>query len=78
MNENYNNLDHYNLTREKEIIKFINSYKTPLRRSQIKEYATKIGIKNRTLTDLLKRRVKSKELKRLSHGLYAGGQKLKF
>ena len=60
----------YNLTKEKSIIKFINSSKLPLQRKEIKEYAINLGIKDRTLSDMIKKNVKRAKIKRLSFGLY--------
>jgi hypothetical protein len=62
----------YNLVREKNLLEFINSTKKPLRRKDIKQYAVKLDIVDRTLSDILKRNVKDGLIQRLSHGLYIG------
>ena len=50
----------YNLVREKNLLEFINSTKKPLRRKDIKQYAVKLDIVDRTLSDILKRNVKAR------------------
>lgn len=62
----------YNLVREKNLLEFINSNEKPLRRRDIKQYAVKLDILDRTLSDILKRNVKDGLIQRLSHGLYIG------
>jgi hypothetical protein len=66
----------YNFIREKKIIGFINLIGAPVERKEIKEYAINLGIKDRTLSDILKRNVKEAKIKRLSHGMYIGKCKM--
>lgn len=64
---------YYNdLVAEKKIIEFINSSEVPLRREEIQDFGTKLGVKKRTLSNLLKRNLEKKKIARLSHGIYAG------
>ena len=64
---------YYNdLVAEKRIIEFINSSEVPLRREEIQDFGTKLGVKKRTLSNLLKRNVRKKKIARLRHGIYAG------
>tara|TARA_R110002126_G_scaffold193857_1_gene342086 strand:+ start:254 stop:538 length:285 start_codon:yes stop_codon:yes gene_type:complete len=61
----------YNLIKEKELIKFIDSLETPVRRMEIQEVADTIRIPSRTLSDILKRNVQRRNIKKLAHGIYA-------
>ena len=61
----------YNLLKETEIIKFINSLTTPVRRMHIQEIADTLRIPSRTLTNMLKRNVQRRRIKKLAHGIYA-------
>ena len=44
--------------------------KDVFKRSEISEQANLLGIKDRTLSDILKRFIELKHIKKLSHGVY--------
>ena len=61
----------YNDIKEKIIVNHINNLKKPINRMEIQEIASKMLIPSRTLSDILKRNVIDKNIKRLGHGIYS-------
>jgi len=61
----------YNDVRIKELVKWINEEERILERKEVLEKAKTMFIKERTLSDILKKLVLSRKIQRLSHGLYA-------
>ena len=65
-------VDSYNDLKEKALIKYINSLDRVVRRKEIQMKADLLLIPNRTLSNMLKRSVEDKQIKRLGQGVYAG------
>tara|TARA_R100000900_G_C3263351_1_gene150042 strand:- start:306 stop:539 length:234 start_codon:yes stop_codon:yes gene_type:complete len=63
-------VDSYNDMKEKALIKYINSLDRVVRRKEIQMKADLLLIPSRTLSDMLKRSVEGRQIKRLSQGLY--------
>ena len=55
---------------EKKLLKWINNQDGVLRRKHIYEYAQTIGVPSRTLSDWLKKFVKTSRLYRIKQGYY--------
>jgi len=60
----------YDFMLEKKLLKWINNQDGVLRRKDIYEYAQTIGVPDRTLSDWLKKFVKSSRLYRIKQGNY--------
>jgi len=65
-------VDSYNDMKEKTLIKYINSLDRVVRRKEIQMKADLLLIPSRTLSDMLKRSVEGRQIKRLGQGLYTG------
>tara|TARA_R110000744_G_scaffold238384_2_gene355845 strand:+ start:1344 stop:1577 length:234 start_codon:yes stop_codon:yes gene_type:complete len=65
-------VDSYNDMKEKALIKYINSLDRVVRRKEIQMKADLLLIPSRTLSDMLKRSVEGKQIKRLGQGIYTG------
>tara|TARA_R110002012_G_scaffold52944_2_gene136063 strand:+ start:11371 stop:11604 length:234 start_codon:yes stop_codon:yes gene_type:complete len=65
-------IDSYNDIKEKALIKYINSLDRVVRRKEIQIKADLLLIPSRTLSDMLKRSVEGRQIKRLGQGLYTG------
>ena len=65
-------VDSYNDMKEKALIKYINSLDRVVRRKEIQMKADLLLIPSRTLSDMLKRSVEGRQIKRLGQGLYTG------
>lgn len=63
-------VDSYNDMKEKALIKYINSLDRVVRRKEIQMKADLLLIPSRTLSDMLKRSVEGRQIKRLGQGLY--------
>ena len=61
----------YNEVKVKELVKWIDDENRLIERWEILEKSRLLFIKERTLSDILKKLVFSKKIKRLSHGLYS-------
>jgi len=61
----------YNDVKVKELVKWMNDEGRILERREILEKTKTMFIKERTLSDILKKLVLSQKIQRLSHGLYA-------
>tara|TARA_R110000737_G_scaffold127456_2_gene160029 strand:- start:7 stop:240 length:234 start_codon:yes stop_codon:yes gene_type:complete len=65
-------VDSYNDMKEKALIKYINSLDRVVRRKEIQMKADLLLIPSRTLSDMLKRSVEGRQIKRLGQGIYTG------